>query len=150
MKKTLLTLTLLGASLSIAVGAQGLPWYQVPVQWGGAGAFTCVTQPNPVYGAVITCDPGRFNALPASVQAFLLAHEHGHVYQFKHGQQFAPNPEADADCYAAKHLAGTNPQALAQAIQWLGTVMANGGGGDGLHGTGAQVAQFASQCAYGG
>jgi hypothetical protein len=133
-------------AVSGALKAQGLPWYEVPVVPGFAGPYTCVTAPVGLAGATITCDFGKLSPLPPDAQAFLLAHEHGHVFQFKHGLQFASNPEADADCYAATVMATSNAQSLASAVSWLENVLGNGGG-DMLHGTGKQVAAFARQCA---
>lgn len=148
MVRNIILHTAFGLSLAASISAQGpdLRWFDVPVIAGPSGAYTCVTRPAPPQIAVIACDPARFGSLPPAAQAFLLAHEHGHVLQFVRGTQFAPNPEADADCYAAKRLAATDPEALAAAIQWLEQVL-GGGGGDMVHGTGAQVAAFARQCA---
>jgi hypothetical protein len=86
------------------------------------------------------------NNLPAGAKAFLLHHEQGHVAQIRMMKTFfVPNPEADADCYAAKFLR-SNPALFAEAIRWLTNVLGPNGGSL-LHGTGFQVAEFATQCA---
>jgi len=138
--------------LSVAVSvcspahAQQLPWFDAPVVYGQAGNFTCVTAPNPQYGAVITCDPSKLAMLPPAARAFLINHEHGHVVQMRLGRTlFVPNPEADADCYAAK-IMRSDPDELDAAIEWMRNVLGPGGG-DMVHGTGFQVAALATQCA---
>jgi hypothetical protein len=137
---------LMVVSVSWPAHAQQLPWFDAPVVDGSAGNFTCVTTPNLQYGAVITCDPSKMAGLPPAARAFLLNHEHGHVVQIRFGRTlFVQNPEADADCYAAK-IMRSNPNELNAAIAWLRNVLGPGGG-DILHGTGFQVADFASQCA---
>jgi hypothetical protein len=134
------------AAASTAAAAQQLPWYEVPVVSGFTGNYTCVTQNVPGQGPVITCNPYRLNQMSPGAQTFLLAHEHGHVFQFRHGLQFSGNPEADADCYAAKYLAMNDPGALQDAIYWLQNVLGPNGG-DMTHGSGFQVAAWALQCA---
>ena len=142
------TMGVMALGVSVTLGAQRLPWYSVPVVPGPAGNFTCVTRPTgvPVPVATITCDPGKMSQMPPDAQAFLMAHEHGHVHQIVHGLQFSSNPEADADCYAATFMATTNVQSLMGAVRWLEQVLGPYGG-DSLHGNGFQVAQFARQCA---
>src|SRR5687767_2734648 len=146
-KRLVVTMWVVVAAVSATVSAQRLPWYNVPVFYGPAGNFTCVTRATgslPV--ATITCDPGKMALMPPDAQAFLLAHEHGHVHQIIHGVQFSQNPEADADCYAATVMATSNPRQLTGAVRWLEQVLGPNGG-DNLHGNGFQVAQFARQCA---
>ncbi len=140
----------LGLLLVVAITgparAQQLPWFDAPVVNGPTGQFTCVTRPDPQFGAVITCNQARLNQLPPAAQAFLINHEHGHVAQIRLGRNlFARNPEADADCYAAK-IMRSNPAELEAAIAWLKNVL-GARGGDLLHGNGLQVADFATQCA---
>jgi hypothetical protein len=133
-------------SIGSPADAQQPPWFDAPVVNGSAGNFTCVTTPNPRYGAVITCDPSKMAGIPPAARAFLINHEHGHVAQMRLGRTlFVPNPEADADCYAAK-IMRSNPDELNAAIAWLRNVLGPRGG-DILHGTGFQVADFATQCA---
>jgi hypothetical protein len=136
-----------GILFAASASAQGpdLRWIDVPVVSGPSGGYTCVTKPYQG-SAVITCDPYKIASLPPAAQAFLMAHEHGHVLQLASGLQFASNPEADADCYAATRLALTDPATLAAAIQWLEHGL-GAGGGDSMHGNGIQVAVFARQCA---
>jgi len=147
MMRNVFSTMVVGVLVAASASAQApdLQWINVPVVSGLAGGYTCVTRPV-AGGAVITCDPQKMAMLPPPAQAFLLAHEHGHVLQFVKGRQFATNPEADADCYAATRLALTEPQTLAAAIHWFEQVLRSGGG-DLLHGTGYQVAAFARQCA---
>jgi hypothetical protein len=147
MKRNVFSTMVFGVLLAASASAQGpdLTWIEVPVVSGPSGGYTCVTRPSQG-SAVITCDPYKLAMIPPAAQTFLMAHEHGHVLQFVRGTQFAPNPEADADCYAAKRLALTDPQTLAAAIQWLEHGLGTGGG-DLIHGNGIQVAAFARQCA---
>jgi hypothetical protein len=134
------------ALVSAPLTAQQLPWYSVPVEYGVTGQYACVTQNQPFRGPLITCNPSALAQMSPGAQTFLLAHEHGHVFQLMRGQQFAQNPEADADCYAAKYLAVTNPQALADALNWLQKVLGPRGG-DMTHGNGIQIAAWARRCA---
>ena len=84
--------------------------------------------------------------LPPAARSFLLNHERGHVAQIRLGRTlFVPNPEADADCYAAK-IMRSDPNEFKAAIAWMRNVL-GAGGGDMLRGTGFQVADFATQCA---
>jgi hypothetical protein len=137
---------LMVVSVSRPARAEQLPWFDAPVVDGPAGSFTCLTRPNPRFGAVITCDPSKMGRLPPAVRAFLINHEHGHVVQIRLGKTlFVPNPEADADCYAAR-IMRSNPSELNAAITWLNNVLGPRGGGM-LHGTGFQVAAFVAQCA---
>jgi hypothetical protein len=147
MKRNGLSAVFIGVVLAVSASAQGpdLRWIDVPVVPGASGAYTCVTTPAPA-SAVITCDPQKLAMLPPAAQTFLIAHEHGHVLQFARGLQFDTNPEADADCYAAKRLALTDPQTLRAAIRWLEQTL-GAGGGDLVHGSGVQVAALARQCA---
>jgi hypothetical protein len=147
MMRNVFSRVVFGVLLAATASAQGpdLRWIDVPVVSGPSGGYTCVTRPFQG-SAVITCDPYKMANLPPAAQTFLIAHEHGHVLQFVRGTQFASNPEADADCYAAKRLALTDPQTLAAAIQWLEHGL-GAGGGDLMHGNGYQVAAFARQCA---
>ena len=148
MRVFLFTVVTAVASATLPVRAQDrLPWYNVPVQQGPAGAYTCVTRPTgDMRLAVIVCDTYKMSMMPPEAQAFLMAHEHGHVFQFVNGLNFAPNPEADADCYAAIYLAQNNPQVLEAAIAWFERVLGPRGG-DVTHGNGLQIAQLARQCA---
>lgn len=140
-----LFLLAIAAAFCSLVRAQPLPWFAVPILEGPAGQFTCVTTPDPQYGAKITCDPSKMAALPPAVRAFLVNHEYGHVVQIRLGRTlFVPNPEADADCYAARRMR-SNPDELNAALAWMRGVLGTGGG-DRLHGNGLQVAAFAEQC----
>ena len=147
MMRSLFSKAVLVTLMAPGLLAQGpdLRWFNVPVT-SGETAYTCMTRPDALQLAVITCND-TFDLLPATAQTFLLAHEHGHVLQIvRGGVQFAPNPEADADCYAAKTLAIADPGALAGAIWWLENVLGPRGG-DAIHGTGTQVGALARQCA---
>jgi hypothetical protein len=143
MTKRLLVLSVVfSIALSVPASAQ-IRW--VP---GNAGAFTCVTVPTGFGASQIVCDPQKLNSLPPAAREFLLLHESGHAGQIRtNSLAYSSNPEADADCYAATVLAQSNPGLLFEAIRWMETVQRFQGGGDGLHGNGFEVAQFARQCA---
>jgi hypothetical protein len=88
------------------------------------------------------------NSMPPAVQAFLRAHEHGHVYQivYNPAMLYGSYAEYDADCYAAAVLSYRDRGALTGAVQWFERVMGPYGG-DATHGNGFQMAQRARQCA---
>ena len=132
-----------------AAHAQTPIWIEVPIIWTPAGNYTCITHPTGDQRiAIISCDPGRFNQFPQFVQRFLIAHEHGHVYQIAYTPTvlYGPYAEYDADCYAATYLATTDVATLTAAVHWFETVF-RFQGGDSTHGTGLQMAQRARQCA---
>jgi hypothetical protein len=150
-------LAVLGLSLLVNSKAQGqLPWPRsnwqpaipVPEILGGAGQFSCVTQPNPATLAVITCTPVTFSQFPPAVLLFLRVHEHGHVNQMRFRPQvlYSGHAEADADCFSAYNLAQTDPQVLASAIVWFWNVAGPGLKVDAAHGNGFEIANMAMQC----
>ncbi|MFZ5623222.1 MAG: hypothetical protein ACOY71_02165 [Gemmatimonadota bacterium] len=77
---------------------------------------------------VIEVNSRRLRALPVPVQIFVMAHEQGHLvrgHQRPRGfaragvaQRFRAL-ETDADCYAARALALSNPRALRATIEWF-------------------------------
>jgi hypothetical protein len=133
-----------------AVGAVSqVPWINVPMINGATGQYACVTRPtNDQSIAVITCNPQVVNMYPPFAQVFLIAHEHGHVYQIVYTPQILMTPyaEYDADCYAATYMVSNDPQSLALSIQWFRQVLGPYGG-DAIHGNGFQMAQRAQECA---
>jgi hypothetical protein len=143
-------MTVLLMSIALPVMAQTPPWFDVPIVAGSAGGyFTCITRPTgDARIAIITCDPGKLNWYPPFAQKFLIAHEHGHVYQIVYNPSilYGPYAEYDADCYGAVVMANTDVNALSQTVQWFETVLGNQGG-DATHGNGFQMAQRIRQCA---
>jgi hypothetical protein len=126
-----------------------VPWINVPVVNGNAGQYACVTRPTYDQSiAVITCNQQVVAMYPPPAQAFLYAHEHGHVYQIVYNPQMLMSPyvEYDADCYAATYMAINDPASLAAAIRWFQQVLGPYGG-DAIHGNGFQMAARAFQCA---
>lgn len=143
-------LALLFVFACLPTEAQSPAWIDVPMVWGPTGGpYTCVTRPtgDPRI-AIITCDPSRFNQFPVFAQKFLIAHEHGHVYQIVYNPAilYGPYAEYDADCYGAVVLAQTDADSLTATVHWFETVMGPQGG-DATHGNGFQMAQRLRQCA---
>ena len=132
--------------VSAPLGAQQLTWYDAPFAYGPAGQYACVTRNEPFLGPIIVCNPQALAQVPQAAQTFLLAHEHGHIYQLVNGQSWSTNAEADADCYAAKYLAANNPETLKVILLWMHDVLGEGGA-DILHGTGVQTAEWVRRCA---
>jgi hypothetical protein len=146
--RTISVLSLVAALLLVCapLGAQQLTWYDVPVAYGPAGEFACVTRNQPFLGPIIVCNPQALVQLPQAAQTFLLAHEHGHVYQMVNGQSWSTNAEVDADCYAAKYLAANDPETLKAVLLWMYGALGQGGV-DILHASGAQTADWVRRCA---
>jgi hypothetical protein len=148
MYKTLLFGTVVILVFSCAAVSQ-VPWIAVPVVNGSAGQYACITRPT--YNqtiAIITCNPQIVGMYPPFAQSFLLAHEHGHVYQIVYNPQMLMSPyvEYDADCYAATYMVLNDTRSLALSIQWFRQVLGPYGG-DAIHGNGFQMAQRAEECA---
>ena len=98
--------------------AQNAVWIDVPIIQGPSGNYTCITRPTgDMRIAIISCDPVKFNMFPPFVQQFLIAHEHGHVYQIVYNPavMYGPYAEYDADCFAAVYLAQTDPSVLTRS-----------------------------------
>jgi hypothetical protein len=151
MKKNCLSvMVLLTVFACLPARAQSPAWFDVPVVWAPTGGpYTCVTRPTgDARIAIITCDPSRFNGFPIFAQKFLIAHEHGHVYQIVYNPSilYGPYAEYDADCYGAEVLAGTDVASLTATVHWFETVIGPQGG-DVTHGNGFQMAQRIRQCA---
>ena len=124
--------------------AQQVNWeppYRVPEYFDRSiapyGGFTSMG-PN---GPYIRFNPDMWFRAPSYMNVFLRAHEYGHI--FSRGP-FA-NPEANADCWAARELGRTDPQILDQVIAYMLNVMGPNGG-DATHGNGFQMAQLIRQC----
>lgn len=102
--------------------------------WAG---FTSIG-PN---GPYIRFNPDIWHSQPWFMNVYIRAHEYGHV--FSRGP--FPNPEANADCWAAQQLGRTDPQVLDLIINHLQTVIGPRGG-DWTHGNGFQIAALMRQC----
>ena len=102
--------------------------------WAG---FTSIG-PN---GPYIRFNPVIWNNQPWFMNVYIRAHEYGHVFS----QGPYSNPEANADCWAARQLAQTDPQVLQMIINHLQTVIGPQGG-DWTHGNGYQIAGLMRQC----
>lgn len=128
---------------------QAPEYFNVPVVWGSVGQYMCATTgTGDARIAIITCDLQKYQYLPVYWQQYMMAHEHGHVYQVYYKIAFADAAaqEADAECYAGKYLAITNPGTV---VAIVGALRAYGGNAamDLIHGTGNQRAGIIDRCA---
>lgn len=83
----------------------------------------------PVQGRpTIYYNPVLLERLGPELSAFFLAHEYGHIHNGHTGgalldegelDQLRQQQELEADCYAARHLAGRNPAAVDAALRFF-------------------------------
>jgi|ERR1051325_568769 hypothetical protein len=92
-------------------------------------------------GPYIRFNPDIWYNQPWFMDVYIRAHEYGHV--FARGPY--PNPEANADCWAAQQLARSDAQVLDLIINYLVSVIGPRGG-DWTHGNGYQIAGLMRQC----
>src|SRR5579859_6984202 len=87
-------LMLVAALQSTAIVAppapQPPPYFKVPVVRGSVGEYMCkTTGTGDARIAIITCDWEKYQYLPVYWQEYVMAHEHGHVYQVYYKMSFA-------------------------------------------------------------
>lgn len=137
------------SSLKPFAQVQPPPYFNVPIIWGQVGdKYLCMTSATGDSRiATITCDKERYQHLPVYWQQYVMAHEHGHVYQVYYKIPVSgARGEADAECYAGKYLAIISP---GTAVAIVGALRAYGGNQaiDLIHGTGNERAAVIDRCA---
>jgi len=140
-----LAISFFGVTAFQTIHAQQVNWrppYQVPESYDYSIPYAGFTSFDPYGRPFIRFNPRIASQYPWFMNVFLRAHEYGHI--FSRGPY--PNPEANADCWAAQQLGQSDPQLLDMVIRYLETEMGPRGGEDGLHGNGYQVAKVCRQC----
>lgn len=98
-------------------------------------------------------NPVLLERLGPELSAFFLAHEYGHIHYGHTGGALLDEGELDllrqrqeleADCYAARHLAGKNPGAVDEALRFF--LRLGGRRFDAYHPTGSQRAAQILSC----